>query len=76
MWKVSSNSEKFTLVGKHFHSSNVLCLSFHENKPLVATGGEDGIFCVSNTEHGEIYFKSDDLGGFVETVCFGNTCFN
>jgi len=76
MWKVSSNSEKFTLVGKHFHSSNVLSLSFHENKPLMATGGEDGVFCLSNTDHGEIYFKSDDLGGVVESVCFGTALAN
>ena len=72
MWKVSANSEKFTLAGKSFHSSNVLTLAFHETKPLMVTGGEDGVFCVSNVEHGEIYFKSPLLGGVVESVCFGN----
>ena len=72
MWKVSSNSEKFTLAGKNFHSDQIVSLSFDKEKPLMLTGGEDSIFCLSNSEHGEIYHKSENLGSTVESVCFGS----
>jgi WD40 repeat protein len=72
MWRVSSNAEKFTIAGKTFHQGNILSLSFHEGKPLIATGGEDEVFCVSSSEHGEVYFKSPPVEGVVEAVCFGS----
>lgn len=72
MWKVSSNAEKFTIAGKNFHQDNIVTLSFHETKPLLATGGEDEVFCVSSSDHGEVYFKSPLLESAVEAVCFGS----
>ena len=73
MWKVSSNSEKFTLVGKNFHSDQVVSMNFHDTKPLMITGGEDGVFIVSNSDHGEIYHKSPKMGSTVEAVCFASS---
>lgn len=35
------------------------------------TGAENGVFCVSNVEHGEIYYKSPEVGGSIESVCVG-----
>lgn len=74
VWQVSSNSERRTIVGKNFHSSGIVSLSFHETRPLVATGGQDKIFCLSNYESGDIYYTSSEFEDVIEAVCISSSC--
>lgn len=73
IWQVSSNSEKRTIVGKNFHNSGIVSLSFHDSRSIVATGGQDFRFCISNYENGDIYHKSVEFEDVIESVCIATT---
>ncbi len=72
IWQVSSNSEKRTIIGKHFHNGGVLSMSFHDSRSIVATGGVDFKFCISNYDSGVVYHKSTEFEDVIEAVCIAS----
>jgi len=73
IWQVSSNSERKTITGKHFHHGGIVSMSFHENRNIVVTGGQDFRFCITNYENGQVYHKSAEFEDVIESVCIATS---
>lgn len=76
IWRVTQEKEKLTIASKRFHMGAILSLDFHNNWPLVITGGADKVFCISNYDSGDVYFKSPEFEDVIESVCISSRLFN
>lgn len=63
IWKFGEHQPEVDISNKkRFHSGPVIDFSFHETKNVVVTVGQDQVYCISNYEKGNVYFKSAPLG--------------
>jgi WD40 repeat protein len=73
IWQVSSNSQKRTVMGKHFHDSGIISMAFHDTRNIVVTGGQDRRFCITNFENGDVYHKSAEFEDIIESICVSSS---
>lgn len=75
IYELKNRTVKYTIKGKKYHQSPIVCIAIAKNKPIFATGTSESEFSLANYENGNVlYMNNLSSNGIasIETIQFVN----